>query len=247
MERVAQAPAAGLAALRVREAQVTAAAKCRRIVSRVPRGVSAGVTGEESPFKRPEHARDSAGHQRGPNAAHQRGPAGLKAAHRRGRGLHPPCCRPVARGPPLPVLRLSPPPMLLHSMPASVLLCPPPPGCLSPLPPVRSVSTAFPRPSGAAEPPSAAIRWKPSSAHRCGAVCAPATARLGRRDAAIMNKKTLPTSRNFLSTFQTFCPVGFQVAQTVVHFSHFQVQARKRGVWGGVGVFCVRTCLKRGV
>ena len=37
-----------------------------------------------------------------------------------------------------------------------------------------------------------------------------------------------------LSTFQTVCPVWVQVAQTVVHFAEFQVQARKRGVLGWV-------------
>ena len=44
----------------------------------------------------------------------------------------------------------------------------------------------------------------------------------------------LPTSRNVLPTFQTFCPGGVHFAQTVVHFAHFQVQARKRGVLGWV-------------
>ena len=54
----------------------------------------------------------------------------------------------------------------------------------------------------------------------------------------LMNKLFLPTSGKVLSTFQTFCPVGVQVAQTVVHFAHFQVQARKRGVLGwGCGCF----------
>ena len=48
----------------------------------------------------------------------------------------------------------------------------------------------------------------------------------------------LPTSRKDLSTFQTNCPDGVQVSQTVVHFAHFQVQARKRDVWGwGWGCF----------
>ena len=32
--------------------------------------------------------------------------------------------------------------------------------------------------------------------------------------------------------FEIFCPVGVQIPQTVVHFAHFQVQARKRGVLG---------------
>ena len=39
-----------------------------------------------------------------------------------------------------------------------------------------------------------------------------------------------PTSRNFLSTFQTYCPVA-----QVVHIAHFQVQARKRDVLGWSG------------
>ena len=41
-------------------------------------------------------------------------------------------------------------------------------------------------------------------------------------------KTILPTSRKVLPTFQTFCPVGVQIAKSVVHFAHFQVQARKR-------------------
>ena len=49
----------------------------------------------------------------------------------------------------------------------------------------------------------------------------------------------LPTSWKVLSTFWTFFPDGVQVAQTVVHFSHFQVQARKGGVLGWVlGCLC---------
>ena len=49
-------------------------------------------------------------------------------------------------------------------------------------------------------------------------------------DAAAYNEYFfLPTSRNVLSTFQTYCPVGVQIAQMVVHFAHFQVQARKGG------------------
>ena len=47
-----------------------------------------------------------------------------------------------------------------------------------------------------------------------------------------MNNIFLPTSWKVLSTFQTFCPVGVQFSQMVVHFAHFQVQARKRGVLG---------------
>ena len=42
----------------------------------------------------------------------------------------------------------------------------------------------------------------------------------------------VPTSRKVLSTFHTFCPFGIQIVQTVVHFAHFQVQARKRGFFG---------------
>ena len=41
-----------------------------------------------------------------------------------------------------------------------------------------------------------------------------------------------PTSRKFLSNFWTICPIGVQVAQTVVHFANIQIQARKRGVFG---------------
>ena len=55
-------------------------------------------------------------------------------------------------------------------------------------------------------------------------------------------------SRKVLSTFQTYCPVGVQVTQTVVHFAHFQVQARKRGVLGcGWGCFVYIHIPKRGV
>ena len=54
-----------------------------------------------------------------------------------------------------------------------------------------------------------------------------------------MNKLFLPTSRNVLPTFQTFCPIGVQIAQLVVHCAHFKVQVRKRGVLGGLGdVLC---------
>ena len=45
-----------------------------------------------------------------------------------------------------------------------------------------------------------------------------------------MNNFFLPTwatSKNVLPTFQTFCPDGDHFAQTVVHFAHFQNQARK--------------------
>ena len=45
-------------------------------------------------------------------------------------------------------------------------------------------------------------------------------------------------SRKVLPTFQTFCSGGIQIAQTVIHFAHFQVQARKRGVLG-----CVWGCV----
>ena len=34
-------------------------------------------------------------------------------------------------------------------------------------------------------------------------------------------------SRNVLTRFQTYCPLEVQVAQTVVHSAHFQVQASK--------------------
>ena len=48
----------------------------------------------------------------------------------------------------------------------------------------------------------------------------------------------LHISRKVLSTFQTICPILVQFAQTVVNFAHFQVQARKRGVFGwGWGCF----------
>ena len=50
----------------------------------------------------------------------------------------------------------------------------------------------------------------------------------------LMNNNFLPISRNVFPTFQTYCPVGVQVDQTVVHFAHFQVQARKRVFLGGV-------------
>ena len=49
-----------------------------------------------------------------------------------------------------------------------------------------------------------------------------------------MNNFFLPTSRKVLPTFQKICPLGVQFAQMVVHFVHFQVQARKRGVLGWV-------------
>ena len=39
-----------------------------------------------------------------------------------------------------------------------------------------------------------------------------------------MNKTNLPTSRNVFH-FSNILPVGVEMAQTVVHFDHFQVQA----------------------
>ena len=54
----------------------------------------------------------------------------------------------------------------------------------------------------------------------------------------------LPTSRKVFPLFQTVCPVGIQIAQTAVHFAHFQVQASKNGVLGwawALRVLCVRT------
>ena len=54
-----------------------------------------------------------------------------------------------------------------------------------------------------------------------------------------MNKFFLPTSRKDLSTFQTFCPVGVQYAQTVVHLPTFKFRPGKGVFWGGVeGVLC---------
>ena len=64
----------------------------------------------------------------------------------------------------------------------------------------------------------------------------------------VMNNLFLPTSRHVLPIFQTFCPVGVQIAQTVVRFAHFQVQARKRGVLGWAwGCFVYLLILERGV
>ena len=63
-----------------------------------------------------------------------------------------------------------------------------------------------------------------------------------------MNIFFLPTSRKILPTFQTFCPVGIQFSQTVVHFAPFQVQARKRVVLGwGLGCFEYVHILEKGV
>ena len=61
------------------------------------------------------------------------------------------------------------------------------------------------------------------------------------------NKTFLPNSRKVLSTFpykkfRTYCLDGVQVAQTKVHFPHFQVQPRKRGVLGW-GWGCLGTCI----
>ena len=64
----------------------------------------------------------------------------------------------------------------------------------------------------------------------------------------VMIQFFFPTSRKVLPTFQTFCPVGVQIAQTVVHFAHFQVQARKRGVLGWAwGCFVCVNIAKRSV
>ena len=55
------------------------------------------------------------------------------------------------------------------------------------------------------------------------------TIKMQHRREAGMNDFCFPTSRKLrkvLPTFQTFCPV----AQTVLHFAHFQVKVRKRGV-----------------
>ena len=51
-----------------------------------------------------------------------------------------------------------------------------------------------------------------------------------------MNKKIANFKKNF-AHFSNILPgpVGVEIAQTVVRFAHFQVQARKGGVWGGVG------------
>ena len=51
----------------------------------------------------------------------------------------------------------------------------------------------------------------------------------------LMNMFFCPLLEKNLPTFQTFCPVGVQIAQTVVHFAHFQVQARKKVVLGWAG------------
>ena len=65
-------------------------------------------------------------------------------------------------------------------------------------------------------------------------------ASIDRMSFEFVNKFFWPTSRNVLPTFQTFCPVGVRIAQAVVHFTHFQVQARKRGVLGGLwGALCM--------
>ena len=57
---------------------------------------------------------------------------------------------------------------------------------------------------------------------------------------SVKHKFLLPTSRKVLSTFQTFCPVGVQVAQTVLHFAQFLYQ--EKGYFAvGLGVFGVCT------
>ena len=54
-----------------------------------------------------------------------------------------------------------------------------------------------------------------------------------------MNNFFLPTSRKVLSTFQTFCLVGVQVAQMLVHFAHFKLRPGKGLFWVGFGdVLC---------
>ena len=50
-----------------------------------------------------------------------------------------------------------------------------------------------------------------------------------------MNKLFLPTSRNVLPTFQTFCPDGVQFAQKVVHLPTFKIRPGKGLFWGGDG------------
>ena len=68
------------------------------------------------------------------------------------------------------------------------------------------------------------------------------------RNEMIINKLFLPTSRKVLTTFQTFCPVGVQIAQTVVHFAHFEIQAWDRGVLGwALGCFLYVHIPKRGL
>ena len=58
----------------------------------------------------------------------------------------------------------------------------------------------------------------------------------------------LPTSRKVLAAFQTFCPVGVRIAQTVVDFAHIQVQSRKRAVLGWFwGCFVYVHIQERGV
>ena len=48
-----------------------------------------------------------------------------------------------------------------------------------------------------------------------------------------------PTSRKVLCTFGKFCPVGVQVAQTIVYLPTFQFRPGKEVFWGGVGgVLC---------
>ena len=46
--------------------------------------------------------------------------------------------------------------------------------------------------------------------------------------------------RKILPTFQTYCPVGVQIAQMLVHFDHFQVQASRHAFTDGLTsrVYC---------
>ena len=54
-----------------------------------------------------------------------------------------------------------------------------------------------------------------------------------------MNKKNYPLLENFCLLFKHFAQLGVHVAETVLHFAHFQVQAKKEVSWGGVGgVLC---------
>ena len=63
-----------------------------------------------------------------------------------------------------------------------------------------------------------------------------------------MNNFVLLTSGKVLPTFQTFCLVGVHFAQTLVHFAHFQCQARKRGILGwGWGCFVYVHIPERGL
>ena len=55
-----------------------------------------------------------------------------------------------------------------------------------------------------------------------------------------------PVLEKFLPLFKHFCQVGVQIAQTAVHFAHFQVQARKGG-GGALGCFVYVLIHKKGV